>query len=217
MNDRTIIYYTSNREEVSFEKKIRKRLLENSGGLPIISVSQKPIKLGANICIGVHKPTNVLLYYQVLQGLKAAKTPFVISAEADFLYPPEYFTFVPPKIDAIYRYGNIRLMWKDKWGFFRKKYSEGAQIAGREHLISIIEKALKGLNIYEESPKFNKFNPYWGLPLKFFGGEVPCVTFKTGDSLHRSVVLEKQRSLYELPYWGSAIEMREKMFSINNS
>lgn len=215
MTDRTIIYYTSNREDEAFEEKIRQKLLENCGGIPIVSVSQKPIKLGKNICIGFHTPTNILLYYQVLEGLKEAKTPFVISAEADFLYPTDYFNLAPQKLDVIYRYNNVRVMWKRRWGFFKKKYSEGAQIAGRQYLISILEKALKGYDVFDENNiKFSKFNPYWGLPLEFFGGEIACVTFKTGDSLHKSVGVEPQHSLYTLPYWGEAIAMRKEMFNL---
>lgn len=214
MNDRTIIYYTSNRENEDFEGKIKEKLLENSHGIPIISVSQKPIKLGKNICIGIHKPSNVLLYHQVLTGLKAAKTPIIVSAEADFLYPPNYFNFIPPRLDVIYRYNNVRLMWKNHWGFFKKRYSEGAQIAGREYLISVIEKALKGFDVFDESPNLSKFTPYHRLPLDLFGGYVPAVTFKTGDSLHKSAGVEPHHSLYMIPYWGEARAMRSKMFNI---
>ncbi|MEW5816994.1 MAG: hypothetical protein AB1798_16565 [Spirochaetota bacterium] len=214
MSDSTIIYYTSNREEETFEEKIKKKLLETSRGLPIISVSHKPIKLGKNICIGVHNPTNVLLFHQILLGCKEAKTPFVINAEADFLYPPEYFRYKPPSPNKIYRYNNIRVLYKYHWGFFRKKYSEGAQIVGRKYLISLLESALKDISIFEDSPKSRRFNPYWGVPLEMYGGEIPCVTFKTGDSLHKYVSMEREKSKPELPYWGTTTNIRKEMFNI---
>jgi hypothetical protein len=44
----TILYYTSNREDESFEKKIQENILKQTD-LPIISVSQKPINFGKNI------------------------------------------------------------------------------------------------------------------------------------------------------------------------
>jgi len=48
----TIIYYTANREDERFEQVIRENILRVSEGLPIISVSQKPIDFGQNICVG---------------------------------------------------------------------------------------------------------------------------------------------------------------------
>ena len=49
---KTIIYYTANREKESFENKVRENILKVKGDLPVISVSQKPIDFGKNICVG---------------------------------------------------------------------------------------------------------------------------------------------------------------------
>ena len=215
MSKVTIIYYTSNREEAKFETKIIHQLRKASSKIPIISVSHQPLKLGKNICLGIHKPTNVLLYHQLLLGCKHATTPFVLSAESDFLYCPDYFKFIPPKLDQIYRYNHIRLMYKYHWGFFRKKYSEGAQIVGRKFLISFLEDKLKGIDMFDENPSNRQFNAYaGGIPLEMYGGELACVTFKTGNSLHKFTKVERERSLHELPYWGSVIDMRKTMFNL---
>ena len=48
----TIIYCSSNKELPEFEAKIVANLLKNCGDLPIISVTQKPMDLGRNICVG---------------------------------------------------------------------------------------------------------------------------------------------------------------------
>src|SRR3989344_2479106 len=215
-NDLTIIYYTSNREEEAFENKVRQKLLETAGNIQIVSVSYKPISLGKNICVGVHCPSNATLYRQLLIGCKEAKTTFVANAEADFLYCPEYFTFNPPDKDKIYLYGNIRLMYKYHWGFFRKKHSEGAQISGREYLISILENALKNVpEWYEkESAEYRKLNPYKRIPFEIFDGAIACVTFKTGDSLHKFTSVEREKSKPELPYWKTAADMRKEMFGL---
>lgn len=212
--DKTIIYYTSNQEEENFEEKIKEKLLKVHGEIPIISVSHRPIKLGKNICIGVHQPSNVLLYYQLLLGCKEATTPFVLNAEADFLYCPDYFNFTPLVKNKIYRYGHIRMVWKYHWGFFRKKYSEGAQIVGREYLISLLETSLKGILMFERGPRARQFNPYWGRSFEMYGGEFACVTFKTGNSLHKYTAVEKTRSLPELPYWGTVKQIRKEMFNL---
>jgi hypothetical protein len=211
--DKTIIYYTANRENEEFEEKIRQRLSDVCGDIPIISVSHKPVHLGKNICIGVHAPSNVLLYYQILLGCKEAKTPFIINAEADFLYPKEYFSFTPPSLDKIYRYIPIELMYKYHNGFWFKKYSEGAQIAGREYLISLLTERLKGLEIFDDNPSYNKFNAYKHIPFETYGGKTACVTFKTGDSLHKYTAVEHKHSVPEIFHWGKASDLRKEIFN----
>ncbi|KKT37762.1 MAG: hypothetical protein UW26_C0025G0001, partial [Candidatus Collierbacteria bacterium GW2011_GWF1_44_12] len=64
-NQVTVLYYTSNREDEKFETRIRKNLLKNCGDLPIVSVSQKPIDLGRNICVGVHENSYTSEFMQI--------------------------------------------------------------------------------------------------------------------------------------------------------
>ena len=138
----TIIYYSSNREDPEFEKKVQETLLKNSNGLPIISVTQKPTNLGENICVGNVGASGFNMFRQVLLACKAATTEFVISAEADCLYPPDYFTFRPPRNDICYRNSNLYVMPDLRSYFFSKK--EGAthaQIVGREFYIKKLDKS----------------------------------------------------------------------------
>lgn len=93
MTDSTIIYYSSGTESSSFEKKIQDTILENSGGLPIISVTQKPSDFGLNIDVGDVGASEMNMLRQILIGCYAATTKYVISAEADSLYGPDYFQF----------------------------------------------------------------------------------------------------------------------------
>src|SRR6266404_6192987 len=110
MNEATVIYYTSNREKPDFEIRVRENLLKTCGNLPIISVSHKPIDLGKNICVGDVGVSGFNMFRQVQIACEAATTPFVISAEADCLYPPDYFKFVPPSLDVPYRDSNLYVM-----------------------------------------------------------------------------------------------------------
>ena len=82
---KTILYYTSNRENEEFEEKIRQNILENCGDLPIISISQKPIDFGKNICVGDVGHSYLNEWRQILIGAKKARTKHVILCEADFL------------------------------------------------------------------------------------------------------------------------------------
>lgn len=212
----TVIYYTANRETESFEAQVRQRLVESAGGRwPIISVSQKLIDLGQNICIGEVGACNANAYRQLQIGIEAAKTQFVIAAESDCLYPPEYFDWIPPTPTDCYRYPNVWVM--SKWhgvqfgnGYHMKWFSECAQIAGRDYWLRHIENALKG-------------RPQWSTPEEadpplVFGGmfrmwqgdySKPIINIKTEEGLrkwtrtHRHCLPEET-----LPYWGKANDFR---------
>src|SRR5574337_272588 len=92
--DLTIIYYTSNWLDTHnpyFLANTKKQLLKAIGDLPLISVSQKPIALGKNICVGDIGRSHLNIYRQILIGAKAAKTKYVALAEDDILYSWEHF------------------------------------------------------------------------------------------------------------------------------
>ena len=94
-NSVSIIYCSSNREHPKFEQRIKDNILKVRGNLPIISVTQKPINFGKNICVGNVGVSGFNFFRQSLIACEEAKTKFVISAEADCLYPPGYFQFIP--------------------------------------------------------------------------------------------------------------------------
>lgn len=147
--DTTVIYYTANVEEETFARKVRSVIWKNAGGLPVISVSRKPIDFGENICVGEQPVCVANIWRQIYAGLQAAKTRFAIAVEGDTLYPPEYFTFTPPSEDHFYRYNNIWILYlwpTRRYGgkFWRKSAQmEGAQMCGVEHWMRAIEKGLE--------------------------------------------------------------------------
>jgi hypothetical protein len=211
-NDATILYYTSNREDEFFENNIRKILVKNSRKIfNITSISQKPIDFGDNICVGDVSANDNNIYRQILIGCEAVKTPFVILAEADNLYPYDYFNFDPPDLDDIYRYGLIYVMKQYRSWFFRKPTCEGAQIAGREYLISLIKEELKDNPIWSE--KQFKVNPYLQLKKSWqiFGTEIPVVSIKTGKGLRGNTRTELN-GVKQLPYWGRTKTVRRRLF-----
>lgn len=209
----TILYYTSNREDPEFERKVIENLKETCGDLPIISVSQKPLDLGKNICVG-----NVGLSYlnewrQMYIGAKEVNTPFIIFAESDHLYPKEYFNFVPPG-EGSYHYDNIWTVFKDvtRAGSYRRKlFSDGAQICDKKSLVARLERFLAdkpqwGIGEYDEQSLDVRFD--------YFSGSTPCIVFKTGDGVSNSANVinkpgENNRKM-SLPYWGSVNNLRAK-------
>jgi len=113
MVDKTIIYLTDNSLDETLAQKCRELLVKEAGDIPIISVSQKPIELGENICVGEIGRSWLSLYKQQLAGLKAAKTKYISIAEHDVLYTHEHFAFIPPRDDVFYYNENC---WLAQWG-----------------------------------------------------------------------------------------------------
>ena len=198
----TVIYYTSNREEERFERIIRDRIWKAAGDLPIISVSQKPIDFGYNICVGDVGVSNQNAHRQFQIGCEAAKTEYVHSAESDTLYPQEYFKFIPD--DPLHAYRTQIYLFRIGGNqFYRKKASESATICGREYAIRAINKSLRNRGIWQDSLEHGREVPYtfrhgnW----KPFALDTPIVNIKTPNQMHEWHGNDKV--VKELPYWGT--------------
>jgi len=205
--DTTIIYYTANTEDPVLESKVRSIILKNKGDLPIISVSRKPIDFGENICVGETVVCDISAFKQLLIGLKSATTKFCIAAEADVLYPPEYFNFTPPTDQDAYRYNNVWLFssWVSRGNqnkFWKKDFSEGAQTAGREYWIERLQIGIKMNHGKFTFPTKDHF---------FWNSDNPVVTIKTGMGL-RSLTGHLKISMDKLPMWGSTNELRSEIW-----
>ena len=212
MSKTTIIYYTSNRENPEFERRVQENLLKVCRGLPIISVSQKPINLGKNICIGDVGTSGFNMFRQVQIACEEAKTSFVISAEADCLYPPDYFQFIPPKLDLPYRNSNLYVM-PDRRDFFfyKKEGATHAQIVGREFYLKVLKKLFKGAPKWssqeknfpkERCGKADIFDEilYWQT-------KNPVFQVKTHKGM-RYYTHSDRTPIPSLPYWGSGKAVR---------
>ncbi len=219
--DLTIVYYTSNREAPAFERKIADRLVAAARGRPVISVSQKPMALGKNICVGDVGCSDANAFRQLLIGCREAKTRYVAVAESDCLYPPEYFEFTPPDETNCWRYAWVYILfwrpWKGDGGFRRKEFTEGAQVVSRNLLIRNLESALRGWPEWSvpgdgvpRGPKPAFAKRTW----EYFGtADRPMVSVKTGNGLRASTgTVKDERHPDSLPYWGPADALRRELF-----
>jgi len=207
----TVLYYTSNREDTEFEQKVRDDLLSKIEDLPLISISQKPMDFGKNICVGDVGTSGFNMCRQVQIGCEAATTPFIISAEADCLYSPDYFDFRPPKMDACYRNTNIYILKYQREYFKKKSSSTFSQIIGREYYLKRLAELFKGAPQWSTEEKnfprergkkfFNKF--------EYFETEDPCISFKTGKGMRQHTTTFDEK-FYELSYWGTCEEFRKE-------
>jgi hypothetical protein len=207
--DRTIIYYTANTENEIFEQRIRDDLKRKAGDIPIVSVSRKPIDLGTNICVGEQSVSYTSEWKQLLIGLKEAKTKYCIAAEADCLYPPEYFEFTPLKEKMMYNYVNIWIVWKYKRNFWKKRgYCEGAQMCDREYWIERLEPLLPEKWESYTRPVENDLVKRIFPSREEWTGR-PIISFKTRDGVSFRTTFHPESKTHELLYWGNIEEVKK--------
>jgi len=216
MNDATIIYCSSCKEDPNFEARIVENLLATKGDLPIISVTQKPMDLGKNICVGENIGVSGFNFFrQVLIGCKAADTDFIISAEADCMYPPDYFTYRPPRNDKCYRNSNLYVMpdYRDYF-FYKEEGATHSQIVGREFYIKILEKLFVGAPKWsteefnfpkERHRKVDVFEPG---DIEYYRTENPVFQVKTHKGM-RYYTHSDRTPIPEIPYWGLGAPIRK--------
>jgi len=205
-----IVYYSSNRENPEFEAKIIADIVSKTD-LPVFSVTQKPMDFGTNRCIGDVGASGFNVCRQLQVATEMAKVDYVISCEADCLYSPDYFTFVPPKLDAIYRNTNNYVLPYGYDSFYPKDSQLAFQIAGRDFLLSRLDFLLKDQPKWDI--KMRNFPKEIGEPFieewETFETEFPCFGIKTGDGM-RKQTHHGNEATETLPYWGSAKEVRKR-------
>lgn len=95
-----IVYYTDNRIEDGLAARVRNNL--KLVGLPIVSVSLKPIEgFGKNIVLPLER-SYLTMFKQILAGIEAMDTDIIFLVEHDVLYSREHFDFTPPDKDKFF-------------------------------------------------------------------------------------------------------------------
>jgi hypothetical protein len=189
-------------------------------GIPIISVTRKPLKLGINL-LDTDKKCYWNIYMQMLRAAKLASTPFVAMVEDDTLYSKEHFTdFRPPPNAVSYN--------RSRWSLFswvedpekqiycmRQRVSNCSLIAPREYLIEALE---------ERHAKHPNGNDYvgevgrWKVDRRLgvtrrrvveWYSRVPIIQLnhRTGTDIGGGVGRTKrhgQIKAIDIPYWGKA-------------
>lgn len=209
-----IIYISSNREKPLFEQRIIADMVSKKGDLKIYSITQKDCNLdkyGMNIVIGDVGTSGFNFCRQLQMATEIADADYIISCEADCLYSPDYFTFVPEKLDRVYRNTNNYVLPYKGDVFYEKDSQTAFQIAGREFLLDRLNFLLK-------------YQPQWDTEMKNFPKEIgqpfldgwdefktefPCFGIKTGEGMRRQTNHGKE-GFEKLPYWGSAKDIRKK-------
>lgn len=216
--DTTLLYYTANRIPEQFAKNVRDHLWELSNGMPIISVSQKPIDFGENIHAEGLLPCSYNVYAQILMGAEKAKTKYVVCCEDDSLYTIDHLNFEPP-LDLFYYNRNV---WHlSPRGFFHNRRLVMSMCVVKTSLM--IDSLRARFDKYPSSDAEN-VSKWWGEPgwgeeelglprvgWSPFKTRIPSVTIHHRDSLFGDK--RAYRNLrQELPFWGKAENVRGKFY-----
>lgn len=203
MPTKSILYYTGNAKSPEFEARVRETLVENSQGLPIVSVSHTPIPLGKNICVGNVGHSYLNVHRQMLIGAREVETEYLFFAEDDFLYPKEYFSFDPTA--DFYRYNNA---WMVLWRGRYYKMHPTIGVIKRDVLIRELEIYLDGEPMWADNGYAVNKPEYNAYPYEFFDG-LPVISFKTTGNLSRSGTCAGP-AVSDLPIWGNVNRLRRK-------
>jgi len=170
--------------------------------MPIVSVSQKPIDFGKNICVGEKDNNYWCEFKQIQTGLREIQTRWVLTAEADVLFPPDYFTFIPPDDYISYRYTPIWINFMDKRPniFYLKGSSDGIKIIDRVKWLELIDDCLGTDENWNKPDGFTTEKLILkDYPIKFWTGS-PAISFKTRKGVSYGTGLKKEKC-DTLPYW----------------
>jgi hypothetical protein len=222
MRDLTCIYYTHNKERPEFEARIQHTLLHQlrKTGVHLISVSQKPMDFGHNICVGDVGISGHNTWRQFQIGVEAAKTRYVCTAESDYLHPREYFQFECPTDDTMYIMHPLWVLFAQKGGRYvfapKAESSEAIMHGGRDFILSILE-SMFNKRIYDKEDFWAKADKRHNLPYLFKQGKCehvtlpsPLITFKTDENMHRKTRTSMRLRTDVLPPWGSALGLIRK-------
>lgn len=226
----TVIYYSANRENPVFAANIISEMMKAKGDAEIVSVTHKPMELGRNIVV----PDGVGWsgYNSVRQlrlGLLEAKTPFVCNFESDTIYPPDYFSFRPPREDTLYIPQPTWLAFPTRNYYSLKRHGfEGSIVAHRETLLKVIDEWCDGMPEWFESNeahyKFQselplpfqevKHKPYhWRKKSERFPVSYPVLSFKTTENLHTKSMHLKETNTQFLEPFGDINDLLRRMHS----
>lgn len=195
--NRGIIYYTSHRVNEVIMKTVQSRIAQS--GLPIVSVSLKPIDFGENIVID-GEPGARTLARQILAGLEEIQADVVFFCEHDVLYHPSHFEFSPLRADAYFYNTNV---WR--WIYPTE------QLISYDHLVStsglcasrglLLNHYRKRMELIERKEWENGRNPKWAR----------CIGYEPGKPRRKGGFMDEAVDEWKSTYPNIDIRHRKTM------
>jgi hypothetical protein len=220
MNDLTVIYYTANGLPEGFDKIVRMHLDVAKGDYPLISVSQKPMDYGENICIGEIGRSHLNIYRQALLGAKHATTKYIALAEDDVLYSPDHFKHrCGPNLFAYNMSTWALYTWTDPPTYsYKDRINLSGLICEREYFIEAMEERFSRwpgesapIRNWAEPGKYEDNLGVTKRQLEKFYTDVPNIVFSHETALSFANLGKRKRlghfRAYDIPYWGKASDI----------
>jgi hypothetical protein len=220
MTDITAVLYTANFIPDKFMYNTQKQLLGVLGDTHLITVSQKPMKVGENVVVELGR-SHFNIYRQALLGAKMAKTKYIALCEDDVLYSPEHFNYRPKDKPFAYNLASWGIYTWQKPPMFnlKNRINLNALICEREAFIRAMEERFEkwpddtktDKNIWAEPGKYERqlgvtpceFESYYTYP--------PNIKFSHETELSFEGLGTRKRKgdllALSIPYWGSAAEV----------
>ena len=191
-----VVYYTNNvpEDKILLVCQAQLKRCMEIHKIPIISVSQKPIKFGVNFVMDL-KSSAPSMFKQILKGLQECKTDIIFLTEHDVLYHPSHFDFTPERSDHFYYNRNEwRVSSVDGKAVYYEHNDVSQLCAYRNLLLGHYAKVVE--NIEREGFKHSYgFSPPKGLPSEeqkkrgkhygCFRSEVPNVDIRHPNAFTR--------------------------------
>jgi hypothetical protein len=228
-NDLTLLYYTASKISDFCGENVRKHLLEvNKNKFPIVSVSQKPLNFGENICVGEIGMSAYNCYKQILTGAMVVKTKYLACCEDDTLYTMEHFSH-RPSADDTFAY-NINMWFTDDTFFWYKEETAMCMcIAPTELLIKTLKarydkypNPIPGEDkyVHKHWQEPGKYDWKFGIPnakFEHFKTKIGIPVFNYRGSLHgkRGCRRGTRILVNPLPGWGDSVSLWNKYWGTN--
>jgi hypothetical protein len=151
----TIIYLTDNELDPKVADVCKSLLLKAAGGQRIVSVSQRPIAFGDNVCVGEIGRSGLSIDRQIKAGLDVTGTEYVAIAEHDCIYSEEHFSWTPPDREFFWYNTNCWLLqyrnpchqqYDGMFSYYRNRLVQSQLVCGTDALRKAIDEKLSILN-----------------------------------------------------------------------
>lgn len=220
--DITAIFLTQNEVPEEWAKFHREVLLRELGGIPLVTLSRKPM---GHLLPGVNllqdKPKSLSnIYRQLLRGCKVATTDYIAVVEDDTLYPSEHFLQHPPKDKIGYNMNHWSLF---TWGVptysWRNRRGNYSMLSCRELVIEALEERFaKYPNGTSDRITGEIGRPMvernMGITLRDvheFETTVGIVNFNHANASDRLQLTQRKSfgeiQAFDIPYWGKAEDL----------
>lgn len=222
--DISVVFYTANVIPEPFAHSMRKNLLFAINGLPLISVSKKPMDFGENIVVDLPR-SHLNIYRQALIGAKKAQTKYIAMAEDDVLYTKEHFDYRSSEGKFAYNLAAWNLFtWSHPPVFNHKspvRRNLFSLVCERDLFIEAMEERFAkypddskvDLSIWAEPAKYERQLGVTVRESEEFYSDPPLIVFihETGLAYNNLGERKKmgQYKAYDIPYWGAAEQIRK--------